>query len=58
MAGAMRKMGVYLGLVEDDDRDEYAYSEEGYENYDDICRAPAIGTTLSVDLCSSLVFGG
>jgi cell division inhibitor SepF len=36
MAGAMRKMGVYLGLVEDTDRydDEYAdYAE--YDGYDD-----------------------
>ncbi len=40
MAGAMRKMGVYLGLVEDDDRSEddgYAdgYADEGYDGYDD-----------------------
>ncbi len=36
MAGAMRKMGVYLGLVEDDDRAEYDnYSEDGYDGYDD-----------------------
>jgi cell division inhibitor SepF len=31
MAGAMRKMGVYLGLVEDDDRREIA----DYEDYDE-----------------------
>jgi len=31
----MRKMGVYLGLVEDDDRGEYdPYSEDGYDAYD------------------------
>ncbi|MDQ3715275.1 MAG: cell division protein SepF [Actinomycetota bacterium] len=36
MAGAMRKMGVYLGLVEDDDRGEYdSYSDESYPGYDD-----------------------
>ncbi|MBA3369734.1 MAG: cell division protein SepF [Geodermatophilaceae bacterium] len=35
MAGAMRKMGVYLGLVEDDDRNEYdSYSDESYAEYD------------------------
>jgi cell division inhibitor SepF len=42
MAGAMRKMGVYLGLVEDDDAragyDRYSarqsdYDERGYERY-------------------------
>jgi cell division inhibitor SepF len=42
MAGAMRKMGVYLGLVEDDDAragyDRYAarqsdYDERGYDRY-------------------------
>jgi len=36
MAGAMRKMGVYLGLVEDDDRGHYdPYSEDGDAGYDD-----------------------
>jgi cell division inhibitor SepF len=28
MAGAMRKMAVYLGLVEDEDSEEYVYEEE------------------------------
>ena len=43
MAGAMRKMGVYLGLVEDDDRDEYARyaEEEGYEGYEDYAEQEA-----------------
>ena len=31
MAGAMRKMGVYLGLVEDDDR----YDDDDYDEYDE-----------------------
>ena len=40
MAGAMRKVAVYLGLVEDRDRykDDYAedYEDEAYaEEYDD-----------------------
>lgn len=36
MAGAMRKMGVYLGLVEEDDRGQYSpYSEDGDEGYED-----------------------
>ncbi|MDQ3734583.1 MAG: cell division protein SepF [Actinomycetota bacterium] len=36
MAGAMRKMGVYLGLVEDDDRAEYdPYADDGYDGYDE-----------------------
>ena len=35
MAGAMRKMGVYLGLVEDDDRREIG----DYEEYDEYAEA-------------------
>ena len=36
MAGAMRKMGVYLGLVEDDERAEYdRYADDGYGDYAD-----------------------
>jgi cell division inhibitor SepF len=31
MPGAMHKMAVYLGLVEDDENDEY-YEDEGYED--------------------------
>jgi len=38
MAGAMRKMAVYLGLVEDDRYDEY----DDYDDYDD--RRPARDT--------------
>jgi cell division inhibitor SepF len=39
MAGAMRKMGIYLGLVEDDDR----RSEVGdYEEYDDYDQEPEV----------------
>ncbi len=35
MAGAMRKMGVYLGLVEDDERADYdPYAEDAYDAYD------------------------
>ena len=37
MPGAMRKLGLYLGLVEDDERDRY--DEEGYdaaEGYDEV----------------------
>ena len=33
MASAMRKMAVYLGLVEDDRR--YAENYEAYDEYDD-----------------------
>lgn len=38
MSGAMRKMGVYLGLLEDTDRfeDEYA----GYDEHDERSRVP------------------
>ena len=34
MAGAMRKMGIYLGLVEEDDRhqDEQAYAADSYDD--------------------------
>ena len=38
MAGAMRKMGVYLGLVEEDDRREVA----DYEDYDDYAEAEVV----------------
>jgi cell division inhibitor SepF len=38
MAGAMRKMAVYLGLVEDDDR----YDE--YDDYDDVRRDEAVAS--------------
>ena len=38
MAGAMRKMGVYLGLVEDDDRHEVAE----YEEYDEYAEAEVV----------------
>lgn len=39
MAGAMRKMGVYLGLVEDDDR----RAEVGeYEEYDEYAEAEVV----------------
>jgi cell division inhibitor SepF len=36
MAGAMRKMAVYLGLVEDDRYERYdSYSDDEYEDFDD-----------------------
>jgi cell division inhibitor SepF len=38
VAGAMRKMGVYLGLVEDDDRREIAE----YEEYDEYAEAEVV----------------
>lgn len=38
MAGAMRKMGVYLGLVEDDDRREPGE----YEEYDEYAEAEVV----------------
>jgi cell division inhibitor SepF len=38
MAGAMRKMGVYLGLVEDDDRREIG----DYEEYDEYAEAEVV----------------
>ena len=38
MAGAMRKMGVYLGLVEDDDRREAGE----YEEYDEYAEAEVV----------------
>lgn len=38
MAGAMRKMGVYLGLVEDDDRRELGE----YEDYDEYQEAEVV----------------
>ncbi|MDQ4037654.1 MAG: cell division protein SepF [Actinomycetota bacterium] len=51
MAGAMRKMGVYLGLVEDDDRAEYdQYSDEGYDGYDDYTETPAAHPAAAADL--------
>jgi cell division inhibitor SepF len=38
VAGAMRKMGVYLGLVEDDDRHDAA----DYEEYDEYAEAEVV----------------
>jgi cell division inhibitor SepF len=35
MASAMRKMAVYLGLVEDDNRFEDPYQDDGYGDYGD-----------------------
>jgi cell division inhibitor SepF len=35
MAGAMRKVAVYLGLVEDQDRYDDEYAEEAYDEYGD-----------------------
>jgi cell division inhibitor SepF len=32
MPGAMRKLGLYLGLVEDDENDRYDDYDEGYED--------------------------
>jgi cell division inhibitor SepF len=40
MASAMRKMAVYLGLVEDDHRYTESYGE--YEDYDDQADAPEV----------------
>ncbi|GLW12185.1 cell division protein SepF 2 [Microtetraspora sp. NBRC 13810] len=40
MAGAMRKMAVYLGLVEDDRYERYeSYPEDDYDEYDESRRA-------------------
>ena len=51
MAGAMRKMGVYLGLVEDDDRGEYdSYAEERYDGYDDYAEDAPGQTAASSDV--------
>jgi cell division inhibitor SepF len=39
MAGAMRKMAVYLGLVEDDRYERYeGYPDDDYDDYDDARR--------------------
>lgn len=38
MAGAMRKMGVYLGLVEDDER----RTDGDYDEYDDYVEEPEV----------------
>ena len=41
MASAMRKMAVYLGLVEDDHRYQDKYDSYGeYEDYDDQAERP------------------
>jgi cell division inhibitor SepF len=39
MAGAMRKMAVYLGLVEEDELDD-GYDEEGYDDRTHVVRRP------------------
>ena len=38
MGSAMRKMGVYLGLLEDTERYDTDQYDDGYEEYDE--RAP------------------
>lgn len=38
MPGVMRKMGVYLGLVEDDEHDQYAQ----YDDYDETYEEPSV----------------
>jgi cell division inhibitor SepF len=43
MAGAMRKMAVYLGLVEDDDR------YDDYDDYDDVHRDDTRGVPSTMD---------
>lgn len=42
MAGAMRKMGVYLGLVEDEDRRGEAGEAGEYEDYDEYAEAEVV----------------
>ena len=44
MAGAMRKVAVYLGLVEDQDRYDDEYAEDTYDEYGDefADQAPAV----------------
>ena len=41
MAGAMRKMGIYLGLVEDDERRGELAEYEEYEEYAEAEVVPA-----------------
>lgn len=65
MAGAMRKMAVYLGLVEDDHRydDRYRDKYDSYEEYDEYDdepdRADAGGRPdLRADRADGIVDGG
>lgn len=45
MAGAMRKMAVYLGLVEDEDEQYY---DDGYDSYDAPHDVPTSGRSTAV----------
>jgi cell division inhibitor SepF len=49
MAGAMRKMAVYLGLVEDEEHDGYdGYEHDGYDEPTQVTRRPDAPAQLRV----------
>jgi cell division inhibitor SepF len=62
MPGTMRKLGLYLGLVEDDEHDQYDHFDEDDETYEEpavrryqtSAAAPAAGARRSFDTRSSV----
>ena len=54
MPGAMRKLGLYLGLVEDDEDGRQGYDDDHYGGYDEALHEPAPAPTRAyrTDLAS------
>jgi cell division inhibitor SepF len=48
MPGAMRKLGLYLGLVEDEDDPRHGYSDDDHYGYDEPEPAPTRGYRTDV----------
>ena len=49
MAGAMRKVGVYLGLLEDTDR----YEDDYYADDEETSRRPVAGRRVPCTRCAT-----
>ncbi|MEP6853437.1 MAG: cell division protein SepF [bacterium] len=56
MAGAMRKMGIYLGLVEDDG--EHLHASDDYDDYDDFDEPAGRTAVRPVDRSAGVTRGG
>ncbi|PZS34921.1 MAG: cell division protein SepF [Pseudonocardiales bacterium] len=56
MAGAMRKMGIYLGLVEDDE--DHLHASDDYDDFDDYDEPPGRTSVRPVDRPTGLTRGG
>jgi len=58
MANAMRKMGIYLGLVEDDDRSQQDDFDEDYDDVGPPSRLAERGPARSFDRGGAMTRGG